>query len=413
MRASRLELIKGMPMRFCIVTHKVKKGDGQGRVNYEIAKEIIQRGHHLTLLSSEVAPDLQESCQINWISIPVNRYPTEFIRNLIFTQRSGAWLKLHRSEVDLVKVNGAITTARSDVNAVHFVHNSWLHSPTHISKSRHDWYGFYQWLYTVLNVYWEKQAFKKARTIVAVSQKVAEELQYAGVPPTQIRVIVNGVDLQEFCPGKSSRQNFGLPENVPIALFAGDIRTTRKNLDTVLHALVQVSNLHLAVLGSTDSSPFPQLARSLEVDSRVHFLGYRQDIAEIMQSVNLLVFPSRYEPFGLVVLEAMAVGLPVVTSTTVGAGVLVTPECGLILENPEDINALADALKELIQDNSKMQLMGKAARKIAEQYSWTTMARNYVDLLEDLMNHEELSADPNLPSPSRFIALPSGHTESN
>ena len=54
-------------MKLCIVTHKVKKGDGQGRVNYEVAKEAIRRGHHLTLLASEIAPELQQSSQVDWV----------------------------------------------------------------------------------------------------------------------------------------------------------------------------------------------------------------------------------------------------------------------------------------------------------------------------------------------------------
>ena len=60
-------------MKICIVTHKIKKGDGQGRVNYEVAKEAIRRGHHLTLLASEIAPELEENTQVNWIEIPVKK----------------------------------------------------------------------------------------------------------------------------------------------------------------------------------------------------------------------------------------------------------------------------------------------------------------------------------------------------
>ena len=84
-----------------------------------------------------------------------------------------------------------------------------------------------------------------------------------GVSRSQIRVILNGVDTEEFSPGEASRQKLGLPENVPLAMFAGDIRTPRKNLDTVLRALVKVPDLHLAVVGNPEGSPFPKLAASL------------------------------------------------------------------------------------------------------------------------------------------------------
>ncbi|WP_375509618.1 glycosyltransferase family 4 protein [uncultured Nostoc sp.] len=400
-------------MKLCIITHKIKKGDGQGRVNYEVAQEAIRRGHHLTLLASEVALELEDNSQVNWIRIPVKGYPTEFVRNLIFAQKSADWLRQHRSEIDLVKVNGAINLAAADVNAVHFVHSSWLRSPVHISRNRRDLYGFYQWLFTAFNARWEKQAFQKAQVVVAVSEKVAQELVNIGVPRSRIRVIVNGVDLEEFAPGPSSRQKLDLPENVTLALFAGDIRTPRKNLDTVLHALAKVPDLHLAVVGHTQGSPFPELAASLGLNERVHFVGFRRDIPQIMQAVNLFVFPSRYEACSLVLLEALSSGLPVITATATGGGELVTPECGIVLSDSDDIDALAVALMSLVSDIPLMQQMGKAARFVAEQHSWTTMAQTYVDLFEELSKNAKHRSDTDLSPSTRPITLPFGATRAN
>jgi glycosyltransferase involved in cell wall biosynthesis len=396
-----------------IVTHKIQKGDGQGRVNYEVAKEAINRGHHLTLLASEIAPELEKNSAVNWIQIPVTGYPSEFIRNFIFAKKSADWLRKHRAELDVLKINGAITTIAANVNAVHFVHSSWLRSPVHISRTRRDAYGFYQWLYTALNAYWEKQAFQNAQVIVAVSEKVAQELVNIGVPRSRIQVIVNGVDLQEFAPGVGDRQKFGLPKDVTLALFAGDIRTSRKNLDTVLHALVQVPNLHLAVVGDTQGSPFPQLAASLGLSQRVHFMGYRRDMAEIMRSANLFVFPSRYEACTLVLLEALASGLPVITATATGGAELVTPESGVVLPDSDDADALAATLTSLVNQPTLIQQMSQAARAVAEQYSWTTMAKTYVDLFEELSKYEKHSSHPHLSPSSRPITLPFGTASTN
>jgi glycosyltransferase involved in cell wall biosynthesis len=407
-------------MKLCIVTHKIKKGDGQGRVNYEVANEAIRRGHHLTLLASEVAPELEENGQVNWIKIPVKGYPTEFVRNFIFAQKSADWLRKHRSDIDLVKVNGAINMAAADVNAVHFVHSSWLRSPVHISRNRRDLYGFYQWLFTAFNARLEKQAFQKAQVVVAVSEKVAQELVNIGVPRSRIRVIVNGVDLEEFTPGESigvarrrHRQKLGLPENVTLALFAGDIRTPRKNLDTVLHALVKVPDLHLAVVGNIEGSPFPQLAASLGLSERVYFVGFRRDIPEIMRSVDLFIFPSRYEACSLVLLEALSSGLPVITAAATGGAELVTPECGIVLPDSNDIDALAVALISLVGIDALMQQMGQAARSVAEQHSWTTMAQTYVDLFEELSKNAEHRSDTDLSPSTRPLTLPFGTTGAN
>jgi glycosyltransferase involved in cell wall biosynthesis len=400
-------------MKLCIVTHKIKKGDGQGRVNYEVANEAIRRGHQLTLLASEVAPELEENSQVNWVRIPVKGYPTEFLRNLIFARKSANWLRKNRSEIDLVKVNGAINLAAADVNAVHFVHNSWLRSPVHISRNRRDLYGLYQWLFTAFNARWEKLAFQKAQVVVAVSEKVAHELVNIGVLRSRIRVIINGVDLEEFAPGETDRQKLGLPENVTLALFAGDIRTPRKNLDTVLHALVKVPDLHLVVVGHTQNSPFPQLATSLGLSERVHFVGFRRDIPQIMQGVDLFVFPSRYEACSLVLLEALSSGLPVITATATGGGELVTPECGIVLSDSDDIDALTVALLTLVSSPALIQQMGKAARSVAERHSWTNMAQTYVDLFEELSKNAEHRSDTDLSPSTRPITLPFGATEAN
>jgi glycosyltransferase involved in cell wall biosynthesis len=388
-------------VKICIVTHKIRKGDGQGRVNYEVVQEAIRRGHDLTLLASEIAPELAENSAVNCIYIPVEGYPTEFIRNFIFAQKSADWLRKNRANLDLIKVNGAITMGASDVNAVHFVHGSWLKSPVHISHNRKDLYGLYQWLFTAANAYWEKQAFRKSKIIIAVSEKVAQELVNIDVPRSQIRVVVNGVDLQEFAPGVSSRTELGLPENVNLALFAGDIRISRKNLDTVLHALVKVPELHLAVVGGTQDSPYPAMAKALNISKRVHFLGYRRDMPQIQRASDLFVFPSRYEPFGLVVIEAMASGLPVITATTTGAADLVNPDCGIVLDDCDDVNALADALGLLNSDRSLRQQMGKVARTIAEQHSWSTMAQTYLNIFEELITHEKHSSHSHLSPSSR------------
>jgi glycosyltransferase involved in cell wall biosynthesis len=372
-------------MKLCIVTRSVIKGDGQGRANYEIAVEALRRGHHVTLVSSNVEPDLQEQKNVNWINITVKKWPTQLLSSLIFSSQATSWLRKHRSEVDLVQSYGAVFSAPTDVNTVQFVHGGWLRSPVHTSRLRHDLYGAYQWLYSVLNAYWEKQAFSHSKLIVAVSEKIKQDLMSIGVSADLIRVILNGVDLQEFYPGDGDRQKLGLPEGVTLALFAGDILTSRKNLDTVLHALAEVPDLHLAVAGSKEGSPYPQLAEKLNLNQRVHFLGFRRDISQIMRAVDLFVFPSRYEACTLVLLEAMATGLPVITAAPAGGAEIVTPDCGVVLSDSEDTQALAQALTKIASDNELRCKMGRAARKISEQHSWLSKAQNYVDLFEETL----------------------------
>src|SRR5215208_6011755 len=159
-------------MKIGIVTHKVTKGDGQGRVNYEVAQAALRRGHQLVLVASDIASELLSHQAVSWVSIPVDRWPSALLRNQIFAYRSYRWLRSHGQQLDIVHVNGFITWAASDVNAAHFVHDSWLRSPAHTVRLRRDLYGAYQWLYTAINTYLERRAFHKAKVVVAVSEKI-------------------------------------------------------------------------------------------------------------------------------------------------------------------------------------------------------------------------------------------------
>ncbi|MBF2066724.1 MAG: glycosyltransferase family 4 protein [Calothrix sp. C42_A2020_038] len=388
-------------MKFCIVTPYVIKGDGQGRVNYEVVREAIHRGHSVILVAREIAPELQEHNLVKFVKIDVEKFPTALIKEMVFSSRSAAWLYKNRHEFDLVQICGAVTSFPADVNTSHFVHTSWRRSHVHTARMNLNLYGLYHWVYSTLNAYWEKQAYQKAKVSIAVSDKVKQELiNDVDVEGKHIRVIHNGVDVEEFFPGVTDRQKLGLPVDETLALFVGDIRTNRKNLDTVLKALVKVPSLHLVVLGNTEGSPYPQITEDLGLNNRVHFTGFRRDVAEIMRAVDLFVFPSRYEACTLVLLEAMASGLPTITATSAGGAELVTPESGFVLPNADDAEELAVALSTLALDAELRTKMGQAARAVAEQNTWVSKAQRYIDLFEELVNDKDYRNFDNISTPS-------------
>jgi len=218
---------------------------------------------------------------------------------------------------------------------------------------------------------------------VSVSDKIRSEVIDLGIPAERVKTIVNGVDLDEFHPGSANREALGLPTDVPLAFFAGDIQSNRKNLDTILRALTQTPTVHLGVAGRLDGSPYPAFADRLGVSNRVHFLGFRSDIANLMRAMDFFVFPSRYEACTLVLLEAMASGLPTITASTTGGSELVDTNSGFVLQNPENANRLAAHITALAEQPSLRQRMGEEARRIAEQHSWDKMAAEYYTLLED------------------------------
>ena len=367
-------------MKICLVSQNIIKGDGQGRVNYELTKFAVNAGHELTLISSNIAPDLEQDSRITWIKIQRLNMPTQLIRGSVFASQSASWLKKHRSQFDLIQVNGTNTNAIGDINTIHFVHSSWLSSAFHPWKLSRTPKNLYQFVYSYVNSKREQSSFKRSPNIVAVSEKVKQDLLAINVPSEKITVLLNGVDLNEFSPGEGDRAALGIPESVPIALFIGELRTARKNLDTVLKALVQVPELHLVVVGSIRESLYPKQAKALGIEARVHFLGYRQDISDIMNACDFFVFPSRYEACTLVLLEALASGLPVITATSTGGAEIVDDSCGIVLEDSENVSMLALALKNMSINIKNSPMMGSCARRIAEAYSWEKMSSKYLEM---------------------------------
>lgn len=365
-----------------MVTPILQRHDGQGRVNVELAGALLARGHHLLLIAFAIDADLLAHVRVRWIAVPRGRIPTYLLREAWFAAASTVILAWQRARLDLIVVNGFSTWWRSDINLVHFVHHAWLHSPFHPYRHEPGIKGWLRWLYTALNVGFERASFRSARAVIAVSPLVRRQLLSCSVCPDRIHVVPNGVDLAAFAPGPGDRSRFALPPCAFMALFAGDIRSARKNLDTVLAALVRLPDIHLAVAGNAAGSPYPQRARTMGIAGRVHFVGLRHDIAELMRAADVFVFPSRFEPFGLVLLEASASGLPAIASPEVGAcealhegGLFVLDHCG-------DVDGIVDALRRLSGDPALHARMARSARTGATLLSWEHTTARYVQIIE-------------------------------
>ncbi|XXT27315.1 glycosyltransferase family 4 protein [Sorangium sp. So ce448] len=373
------------PLKVAIVTYVVDHNDGQGRVNHEIVAAALAAGCEVTLVANRVAEVWRKHPRVHWQCVPEVRLPAALLRDQVFAIASGWWLARNRHRFDIVHVNGFITWARADVNTAHFVHHGWLHSGYYPYRLRDGWRAAYRWLYTHVNVPLERRAFRQARVVVALTPRIVAELHATGVPADGIEVIPNGVDTSEFAPGKVCRERFGLPAGVPLLLFAGDLRTSRKNLDTVLAALADVPEpVALAVAGTTEGSVYPQLARDLGVAERVHFIGHVADMPALMRSCDALVFPSRYEAMSLVVLEAMASGIAVLAARSTGAAGFVPPDAGVVLDDPNDASALAAAIRQLTADPAALRRMGQAGRAAMLGQGWGAMGERYLQLYRRL-----------------------------
>src|SRR5207237_7436129 len=145
----------------------------------------------------------------------------------------------------------------------------------------------------------------------------------------------------------AARADADVPASAYAMLFAGS-GFERKGLSTAIRALAHLGDggARLLVLGRGDAAPYRRLAGELGVAGRVVWLGARPDIERWYAAADVLVLPTRYEPFGNVHLEALASGLPAVTTTSAGGAEVVGADSGAVVE-PRDPAAVASALERL------------------------------------------------------------------
>lgn len=373
-------------MNVTAISQYMTRSHGQGKINLELFAELQSRGHTLRLFSTWLERDVAQREGVTWERIPVSpRIPTNFLRCEAFRYQAERRLR-ESGEVSIN--NGAAAVVPSVLNVVMFVHSAWLESPWRRQKPPTAHSSFLG-LVTRHHSHLEKRALGMARKIVALSNQVRNELiAFCDIDESRIEVIVPGVDSELFSPLEAGQVNplrsacgMANKDDRVLALFVGEIRSRRKNLDLVLSTIAQHPEYTLAVIGRTTGSPYPAMAEKLGIGDRVFFLGHRNDVPVLMPGADVFVFPTHYEPFGLVVTEAMACGVPVVVTRHAGAACAVEHgRTGWLLKDGMDQDGLTEALQEVLQPERRLQV-GRAARKEAERLTWKNMATRYEALL--------------------------------
>ena len=241
----------------------------------------------------------------------------------------------------------------------------------------------------------ERRAYSPGayRRVIAISEMVKRDLVARhGVPERSIRVIHNGVDLRRFHPSRRTgdvaalRGSLGWGQEHFVLLFLGR-GFGRKGLDRLLEAFALIARerpqVRLLVVGRDRGRPaYERQAARLGLGDRVRFLGERGDPEVCYAAADLYVLPARYDAFAFSVLEALATGLPVVTTDRTGASELIEPAFGSVIGAEGDAAELAGALRHWTEPGRAARA-APLARACAERHPFeATLAATEAVLLE-------------------------------
>lgn len=249
----------------------------------------------------------------------------------------------------------------------------------------------HNWLLTdpKLRLYaaFDKRVLRKFDKVVGVSQEVVDELRRY-VPRDRTARIANGVDLEKFSRSSSradAKARLDLRDRRVVG-FVG-----RLSRDKAVSVLLQAAKLledqampvDVVVVGDGEQEThLRKQTATLGIARRVHFLGRRHDTPELYAAMDVFVLPSLKEAFPMVVLEAMAAGVPVI-ATRVGDIPYILGDVGKVV-NPGSVEQLAKALHQLLADEAAAREMAAAGyQRVHDHFSSAAMARNYRQLYSD------------------------------
>lgn len=376
-------------LRIAILTRNFDPtGGGAERYTVALAERLAVR-HEVHVFAQHIA---NPACGLTYHRLPALKKP-RWLNQLLF-----AYLAHRRTRVGFDIIHAHENGWAGDVQTVHVrpMRQNLLGSVGGIRR-RLRWLKILTSPRLASYLWLERSRFSPCpgRTVVAVSATLQQEVM-ASYPKSAacLTVIPPGVTLPDTPPAQAeARQALGLPEGIPLLLFvAHDL--ARKGLDTALQALRDAASVlsqppHLAVVGGNPGQihHYRALAARLGLGERVHFLGPQRAMSMVYAAADLLIHPTREDTFGMVVLEAMAHGLPVVVSRA--------PWCGLaadlgekeawLLDHPDDVPALARAIQGLLTDQALRERLSQTGPHVAARYAWDDIAQRYETLYHELL----------------------------
>lgn len=234
----------------------------------------------------------------------------------------------------------------------------------------------------------ERELFKPdaTRRVISLSESISRDIQrYYGYPPGRITLIRNGVESLGVTPvqrREEARKELGISSGEKIVLFVGT-GWERKGLRFAIRAVERLDDpaVKLVVAGQ---GPEKRYASPV-----VRFLGPVGDMKKVYAASGLLIFPTIYDPFPLSAMEALAAGLPVITTSSNGVSEIMTPGVhGDVIDDPSDIASLSASLRQwitLLEDPAKAAVSRAACVELAMPYSLGRNLRETLAVMEEVM----------------------------
>jgi UDP-glucose:(heptosyl)LPS alpha-1,3-glucosyltransferase len=392
-------------LRLAVVSPFVDRRHGTERALTSLLEQLSGEFHYEIHLYAERVDDLALSAEgdplpstgsITWHTVPA--VPGPHIFKFLFWMTANTilrwWHRVSRGLRFELVLSPGINCLDADVVVVHAVFRRLRELARQESMSGSRGSGRARRLhrrlyYSVLTLLERIVYSNRKTTLAAVSQRTAGLLaQY--FHRSDVAVIPNGIDAVQFSvparlamrQGARFRRKLSKQELV-LLLIGNDWRA--KGVPEVLAAMAKVPDLplRLIVAGSDVATSFQQEAERLRVADRCRWESPRSDVIDLFAAADIYVSPSKEDSFGLPVAEAMACGLPVITSRFAGVSELIQNEIdGYVLSDPSNIDGLAESLRRLYDAPDLRVRIGEAAATAAQQWTWERNAVRTWELLQ-------------------------------
>lgn len=347
-------------MKVAFVVHDFDATFGQGRYAVELARRLSSKCEFVVYANTFNAPGLSN---VRWVKVPALRWN---VITTVFTFLPAAERLLRRDRPDVIHAQG-LTGWSADVITGHICNAARART---LATQRNRARRFIQIVTPFERAFYRQ---KRATELIAISKGLSSEIQQEYGWNKGIHVLHHGTNTEQFRPPvdgwerEALRKLFRLPDGRWHWLFMGE---AVKGLRLVIEQLPQFPDAHLLVISRSDSSSYSALAQSLGVFDRVSFWGYEPRSELAFRAVDVFVYPSDYDPFGMVGSEAMASGIPVILGKNIGVAELVQDGVNGLLCDPENPDTIGDRLRRLRNGPGLAARIGKAGRETVVETSW-------------------------------------------